>query len=273
LHLLLCPAHTRLIDFESRLFAKPNAASLLKKELGKQNYICRPIALGTNTDPYQPVERQWQITRSLIEVLQECQHPLTIVTKSWLVERDMDMLVPMAKANLVQIFLSVTTLEHTLARIMEPRASAPRRRLQTIKTLSEAGIPTGVMFAPVIPFINDAALERVLEQASVAGSRTAAYVMLRLPHEIKQLFKEWLALHEPLKAERVMNTLRDIRGGKENDPDFHSRMRGSGEYASLIAQRFRLACKRFGLNQQKRRELDVNQFCPPLPESGQQRLF
>ena len=261
------------IDFESRLFAKPNAAALLKQELGKKNYICRPVALGTNTDPYQPVERQWRITRSVLEVLQECRHPLTIVTKSWLVERDIDILAPMAAANLVKVFLSVTTLEHKLAGIMEPRASAPRRRLQTIRTLNEAGIPTGVLFAPVIPFINDAEMERVMERAQAAGAETAAYVMLRLPHEIKQLFKEWLTLHEPLKAQHVMNIVRDLRGGKENDPDFHSRMCGTGEYANLIRQRFQVACKRLGLQSENSRQLDVGKFCPPLPESGQQSLF
>ena len=261
------------IDFESKLFAKPNAAELLKKELSKKNYVCQPIALGTNTDPYQPVERQWQITRSIIEVLKECQHPLTIVTKSWLVERDLDLLAPMAQDNLVQIFLSVTSLDNKLSRHMEPRASSPERRLETIKRLNDAGIPTGVMFAPVIPFINDAALEQVLERASDAGAESAGYVMLRLPHEIKQLFKEWLELHEPLKAEHVMNVLRDLRGGKENDPNFHSRLRGTGEYAKLIKQRFQRACKRFGLNQERRRSLDINKFRLPVPQSGQQSLF
>ncbi len=261
------------IDFESRLFAKPNAAELLRQELSHKNYRCRPIALGTNTDPYQPVERQWQITRAIVEVLKECRHPLTIVTKSWLVERDIDLLAPMAAANLVKVFLSVTTLDQKLARVMEPRASAPQRRLQSIRILHDAGIPTGLMFAPVIPFINDAEMEKVLEHGREAGAATAGYVMLRLPHEIKQLFKEWLQLHAPLKAKHVMNIVRDIRRGKENDPNFHSRMRGSGEYAHLIRQRFQAACKRFGLNQEGRRELDTSAFRAPLPESGQQSLF
>lgn len=261
------------IDFESKLFAKPNAAELLKKELAKPAYVCQPIALGTNTDPYQPVERQWKITRAVIEVLHECRHPLTIVTKSWLVERDSDLLATMAQQNLVQVFLSVTTLDNQLAGNMEPRASAPRRRLETIKQLNDAGIPTGVMFAPVIPFINDAEMEAVLEQAKQAGAEAAGYVMLRLPYEIKQLFREWMELHVPLKAKHVMNVLRDIRNGKENDTNFHSRMSGSGEYAGLIKQRFNNACRRLGINDERSMKLNVSDFRPPLPESGQQSLF
>jgi DNA repair photolyase len=216
------------IDFETKLFAKPDAAALLKKEISKPGYRCTPIALGTNTDPYQPIEREWKITRQIIETLHECNHPLTIVTKSWLVERDINLLSEMAQKNLAQVFISVTTLDHDLARKLEPRATAPQRRLETLANLNNAGIPTGVMFAPVIPVLNDTEMENVLAHAADAGVINAGYVMVRLPHEVKLLFREWLDTHYPLKTDHVMNMIKDIRGGRENDPNFKSRMRGSG---------------------------------------------
>lgn len=271
------PTHAYLdlspgIDFESKLFAKPDAAVLLRRELAKPGYRCTPIAMGTNTDPYQPIEREWGITRQIIEVMHETHHPLTIVTKSSLVERDIDLLALMAEQNLVQVALSVTTLRNDLARKMEPRASAPKRRVETLRRLSEAGIPAGVMFAPVIPFINDAEMEAVLEQAAAAGARWAGYVIVRLPLEIKELFSDWLKEHEPLKAERVLNAIRDLRGGRLNDPEFHDRMRGTGAFADLIRQRFRLACDRLGLNGEDR-PLRTDLFRPPRLPSSQLDMF
>lgn len=260
------------IDFESKLFAKPSAPELLRKELAKRGYRCTPMALGTNTDPYQPVEREYRITRGIIEVLAEHDHPLTIVTKSWLVDRDIDLLAPMAKKDLVQVFLSVTTLESDLSRRLEPRTSAPLRRIEAIRKLSDAGIPTGVMFAPVIPFLNDQELEAVLERAAAAGAQSAGYVIVRLPLEIKDLFHEWLKTHEPLKAERVMNAIRDLRGGRENDPQFFGRMRGQGPFAALIRRRFENTCRRLGLNR-RRLILRTDLFRPPREEGPQLGLF
>ena len=271
------PAHAYMdlspgIDFETKLFAKPDAAELLKKEINKPGYKCTPIALGSNTDPYQPIEREWKITRSIIEVLLECNHPLTIVTKSWLVERDVDLLSEMAERNLVQVFISVTTLDHSLARKLEPRATAPQRRLEALDNLNQAGIPTGVMFAPVIPVLNDTEMENILAKAADVGVINAGYVMLRLPHEIKILFREWLNTNYPLKTEHVMNIVKDIRSGRENDPNFKSRMRGVGVYADIIEQRFRKACQKFGLNR-KHIRLNPALFSPPLKKTDQLDLF
>lgn len=271
------PAHAYMdlspgIDFESKLFAKPDAPELLRRELAKPGYHCTPIALGSNTDPYQPIERDWRITRQIIEVLAECDHPLTIVTKSWGVERDIDLLAPMAEKNLVQVFVSVTTLDHSLVRKLEPRATAPEKRLATLKHLHDAGIPTGVMFAPVIPVLNDTEMETILDKAATTGVQNAGYVMLRLPHEIKHLFREWLENHYPLKAEHVMNLVRDIRGGRENDPRFKSRMRGEGVYADIINKRFNKTCKRLGLNREYV-SLDTTLFKPPLKQTAQLQLF
>lgn len=260
------------IDFETRLFAKPDAAELLKVEISKPGYCCTPIALGTNTDPYQPIERDWRITRQIIEVLHACDHPLTIVTKSARVERDMDLLAEMAAKNLVQVFVSITTLDSTLTRKLEPRTAAPQKRLETLQRLHDAGIPAGVMFAPVIPALNDTEMEAVLTEAAKTGVINAGYVMLRLPHEIKHLFREWLETHYPLKADHVMNMVRDIRGGRENDPRFKSRMRGEGVFADMIEQRFRKTCQRLGLNR-KRITLDIGQFTPPAKQTDQLRLF
>ncbi len=260
------------LDFETKLYAKPNAAVLLEKELRQRNYQCRPIALGTNTDPYQPIERQWRITRQILEVLAAFRHPVTILTKSALVERDIDILAPMAAANLVHVRLSVTTLDVKLACRLEPRATAPLRRIQAIKNLNDAGIPTGVMVAPIIPALTDHEMEAILEACVKAGARFAGYVLLRLPLEVKDLFKEWLAVHEPLKAEHVMSLVRGARDGRENDANFGSRMSGSGAYAGLLAHRFTLACKRLEINSTRER-LDVTQFCPPSKNKNQLALF
>jgi DNA repair photolyase len=259
------------LDFESRLFAKPNAAELLRRELAKPGYRCSPIALGSNTDPYQPIEREWRLTRQVLEVLAEYDHPVTITTKSSLVERDIDILAAMSEKNLTLVFVSLPTLDRGLARAMEPRATAPQRRLETLRRLREAGIPCGVLAAPMIPQLNDRELETVLEAAREAGAEMAAYTLLRLPYELKELFRDWLARHYPLRAEHVLSLLRQMRQGQENDSRFGQRMRGSGQFAELIRSRFRLALKRLGYN---RRELllDTEAFRPPLKD-GQLNLF
>ncbi len=261
------------IDFETKLFYKPNAAALLEKELAAQSYQCRPIALGTNTDPYQPIERKYQISRQIIKVLSERQHPMTIVTKSSLVERDIDLLAPMAEKNLVKVFISVTTLDHQLMQKMEPRTTAPKARLQTLARLHEAGIPTGMMFAPVIPVINDSEMETILERGMETGISNAGYVLLRLPHEIKDLFKEWLDEHYPLKTSHVMNIISASRGGKLNDPEFHSRLTGQGVFADMIRKRFHKACKELGLNIEENIQLDNSQFIKPVLKGQQHELF
>ena len=259
------------LDFESRLFAKPNAAELLRKELAKPGYRCSPLAMGTNTDPYQPVERKWEITRQVVEVLAACDHPLTITTKSSLVERDIDLLAPMARKNLALVFISIPTLDRQLARRMEPRAASPQRRLETLRSLSAAGIPCGVLVAPVIPALNDSGVEQVLTEARAAGAEMAGYTLLRLPHEVRDLFEAWLASHYPLRAAHVMSLVRQMRGGQENDARFGARMRGSGQFAELLRQRFRLACKKLGYNQREIM-LDCDAFRPPQ-KHGQLALF
>jgi len=262
------PSHTYLgfsagLDFESRILVKPDAAALLRQALAKPGYVCQPIAMGTNTDPYQPLERQQRITRQIIEVLAEHQHPLTIVTKSAMVERDIDLLAPMAAQNLARVFMSITTLDRHLSRVMEPRAAAPERRLQTLERLSSAGIPCGVMTAPMIPALNDAEMEHILEHAHAAGARYAGYVLLRLPLEVAPLFEEWLQHHFPLKAAHVMSIIRQSRGGKTYDAQFHQRMRGQGIFADLLAQRFRLAASKLGF-MQERSPLNTRLFRPPV---------
>ncbi|MBI3479951.1 MAG: PA0069 family radical SAM protein [Nitrosomonadales bacterium] len=259
------------LDFETRLFAKPEAAQLLRAELAKPAYQCSPIALGSNTDPYQPIEREWRITRQILEVLAEHRHPVSIVTKSALVERDLDLLMQLAQDNLVQVFISVTTLDAEIARQMEPRASSPRRRLQAMWRLNEAGVPCGVMVAPVIPFLTDAELESVLQAAHQHGARSAGYALLRLPYELKDLFKDWLVTHYPLKAAHVMSRLRGMRGGRENDPEFGSRFRGEGLFADLLEQRFAKACERIGFNLEGT-HLATGLFKPPS-RNGQMDLF
>jgi len=267
------PTHAYLdlspgLDFETKLFAKPNAAALLKDELAKPGYRCEPIALGANTDPYQPIEREWKITRSVIEVLSECDHPLTITTKGALIERDLDLLAPMAAKGLVRVFVSIAMLDRELARKLDPRAAAPHRRLAIVKALSDAGVPVGVNVAPVIPQLTDRELEAILEAASAAGARHAAWTMLRLPLEVAPLFREWLDAHYPLRAAHVMSIVRQIRGGKDNESRFGVRMGGRGEFADLVRTRFALACKRLGLNSERDLPLDTAQF--RLPRSSAQ---
>jgi DNA repair photolyase len=268
------PSHAYLglspgLDFESKLFVKPQAAELLRKELAMPGYRCAPIALGSNTDPYQPIEREYRVTRQILEVLAQCRHPVTIVTKSAMIERDLDILAPMAAQGLIQAAISITTLDRTLARKLEPRAAAPQRRLETIAVLAQAGIPTSVMTAPIIPALNDSEMESILEASKEAGATSAGYVLLRLPLELVGLFEEWLALNAPLKATHVMSLLRQSRGGKAYDSAFGSRMRGNGLFAEMIAQRFRLAVKRLGLSMHT--PLDTAQFRPP-PKQGPQQM-
>ncbi len=272
------PAHAYMdlspgLDFETRLFYKKNAVELLKRELSAPTYQCSPIALGGNTDAYQPIERGLKVTRQIIELLHETRHPVTIVTKSSLVERDLDLLSSMAKDNLVKVFISITTLNNILMQSMEPRATAPARRLQTLKTLSQAGIPVGVMFAPVIPFINDHEMETVLEQANSAGIESAGYVLLRLPHEIKTLFKQWLQHHYPDKAEHVMSVIRQSRGGKDYDADYRQRLKGTGVFADLIQQRFNKCCARLGIAKGEHIQLNCHSFIKPVLSGQQQQLF
>jgi DNA repair photolyase len=238
-------------DFESRLFAKPNAAELLARELGAPGYVPKVIAMGTNTDPYQPIERQLKITRSILEVLRDFNHPVGIVTKSPLILRDIDILAPMAEQGLARAAISITTLDRRLARTMEPRAATPQRRIDAIRGLNQAGIPAGVMFAPVIPALNDEELENVLNAAVGAGAGSAGYVLLRLPLEIKDLFREWLEEKEPGRAKHVMSRIRQMRGGKDYDSQWHTRMKGTGPYAEMIGRRFHMAIKRLGLNQER----------------------
>ena len=271
------PSHAYLelspgLDFETKLFAKTNAAELLREALAKPGYQPSPIALGANTDCYQPIERKHRITRQILEVLAECEHPVTIVTKSALVERDLDLLGPMAGKNLAKVFVSIGTLERELARKLEPRAASPQRRLDVLKKLSESKIPCGVMIAALIPALNDGTLEQVLEAAAAAGASEAAYVILRLPHELKSVFKEWLAEHTPQRAEHVMSIVRQMRGGRENDPRFGERMSGTGNHAELIEKRFAIACRRLGINRREAPDLDCTRFRPPSP-GGQLKLL
>ncbi len=256
------------LDFESRLFAKSNAPALLEKELARKGYEVRPIAMGTNTDPYQPIEQRYRITRGILEVLSAHNHPVTIVTKSARVTRDLDILSDMGRRNLVKVALSVTTLDAKLARAMEPRASTPSRRLEAMKLLSEAGVPTGVMVAPVIPALNDSEIEKILAGAAYAGARSAGFVLLRLPLEIKDLFREWLEENEPGRAAHVMSLIRSMRGGKDYDAEWGTRMKGTGPYAWQIGRRFEIAAKRLGLDRGSW-NLDCASFRVP-PRAGDQ---
>lgn len=260
------------LDFESRLFAKTNAAEVLRRELAAPRYQCAPLAIGVSTDAYQPVERTYGITRELLALMVETRHPCTIITKGALVERDIDLLGELATRNLVEVYITLTTLDHTLARRIEPRATAPRRRVETIRRLASAGIPVGVMFAPVIAGLNDHELEAVIETAAEHGAESASWVLLRLPQEINPMFQAWLAQHYPLKAARVMSLMRAQRGGKDYDSDFSQRMRGSGPVAALLAQRFERACRAANLNKQ-RRTLDCSLFRPPARDAAQLSLF
>lgn len=264
--------HSAGLDFETQIYAKPNTGELLEKELAKPGYRPATIALGTNTDPYQPIERKLGITRRVLEVLEAARHPVGIVTKSALVLRDIDILSRLAKDGLVKVALSVTTLDGQLARAMEPRASAPRKRLEALRQLSEAGIPTAVMVAPVIPALNDHEIERILEAAAALGVSEAGYVMLRLPLEIKDLFCEWLATDYPDRAKRVIKLIQSLHNGRDYNSQFGLRQRGSGPYAEQIARRFRLALRRLGLNE-RRQQLRTDLFRPPTREGGQLPLL
>ena len=267
------PAHAYMglspgLDFESKLFAKPNAAALLRAELSARGYEPKTIALGANTDAYQPIERERRITRAILEVLAEFNHPVGIVTKSALVTRDIDILAAMAKKGLVKVALSVTSLDPKLARAMEPRASTPAKRLAAIEQLSAAGIPTVVMVAPIIPAVNDAEIEAILKTAHTAGAREAGYVMLRLPHEVKDVFRDWLQATMPERAARVMSLVKSSSGGKDYDASFGKRQTGTGPYAWTIGRRFELACQRLGLNTAKVK-LSTTHFRKP-PQPGDQ---
>lgn len=262
------------LDFETELFAKRGAAACLREELARADHVCRPIALGVNTDAYQPLERRLGITREILEVLHEASHPVTVVTKSALVERDLDLLAPMARAGLAQVAVSITTLDPELARRLEPRAAAPRRRLETMRRLSDAGVPVSLLVAPLIPVLTDGEMEDLLHAGAGAGALAAGYVLLRLPLEVAELFEDWLRTHVPLKADRVLARIRDSRGGRLYDARFGHRMTGDGPYAQLLRQRFSVARRRAGLSG-RMPELDTGQFTPPrrAADAGQLDLF
>ncbi|MGQ3212775.1 MAG: PA0069 family radical SAM protein [Shinella sp.] len=260
------------LDFEAKLFAKPDAPKLLERELSKPGYKPRAIAIGTNTDPYQPIEKEWRIMRQILEVLDKANHPVSIVTKSALVMRDIDILSRMAARGLAWVGMSVTTLDRKLARTMEPRAATPPRRLETIRALSEAGIPTAIMMAPIIPGLNDHEIERVLDSGKAAGAVEASYVLLRLPLEVSPLFRDWLLRNYPDRYRHVMSLVRSMRGGKDYDAEFGKRMKGAGPYAWQIARRFEMAGKRLGLTR-TRRSLASDQFVPPSGSGVQLSLL
>ena len=271
------PTHAYLglspgLDFESKLFVKPDAPQLLERELSAPDYAPRTIAIGTNTDPYQPIERQYEVMRRILEVLERAGHPVGIVTKSTLVLRDLDILARMAERNLVKVAVSVTTLDPKIARTMEPRAPTPPRRLETLRRLSAAGVPTSVMVGPVIPAINDAEIERILDAAAFAGVKGAGYVLLRLPLEVRDLFKEWLTENFPDRVNHVFKLIRDMRGGKDYDSTWGKRMKGTGPYAWMIGRRFEAACAKLGLNKEKV-ALTTEHFRPPRPAAEQLTLF
>ena len=270
------PSHAYLdlspgLDFETRLYAKTNAAERLRHELARPGYVAAPIALGINTDAYQPIERRYRITREVLEVLAECRHPVSFVTKSAMIERDLDLLAAMARDRLVTVYFSVTTLDNRLASRMEPRASAPRAKLRAMRALSDAGVPVGVMVAPVVPMITDHEIEHILEAAHDHGARAAGYVLLRLPHELKQVWREWLELHYPERAAHVMSLIQQMRGGKDYDSGFGTRMRGEGPFAQLIGQRFAKAHRRLGYGRLP--PLDGTRFVAPRKPSPQGELF
>ena len=271
------PTHSYLnlspgIDFETRIVAKVNAAQRLREAFAKPSYRPKMLNLGSVTDAYQPAERRLRITRGVIEVLHEAQHAFSIITKASLVERDLDLIAPMAARRLAAVYVSLTTLDPALARVMEPRAAAPHRRLQTIRRLSDAGVPVGVSVSPVIPFLNEPELEQVLAAAQASGASRAFSIVLRLPWEVSPLFQQWLEQHFPERAPRIMARLRDLRGGRDNDPRFGTRMHGEGVWARLLRQRFERACVRLGLNRE-RIELDLGAFRPPAAQAGQASLF
>jgi DNA repair photolyase len=251
------------LDFETRLFYKADAARVLTEELGRPSYVCRPIALGANTDPYQPIEKRLRVTRSVLEVLQNCRHPVSIITKSSMILRDLDILTELARERLAQVTVSVTTLDPELKRKLEPQAAAPQARLATIRALTAAAVPVGVLVAPVIPGLTDHELERIVEAVAAAGATRAGYVLLRLPHEVKTLFREWLAEHYPQRAGHVMSLIHELRGGADNDPRFGHRMRGTGPLAELLGKRFQLACRRAGIADKRSLPLITTLFRRP----------
>jgi DNA repair photolyase len=271
------PTHAYLglspgLDFETKLFAKPDAPKLLERELSATGYVPRTIAIGTNTDPYQPIEREHQIMRRILEVLDRCGHPVGIVTKSALVLRDLDILARMAQRHLVKVALSVTTLDRRLARVMEPRAATPARRLEALRQLAAAGVPASVMVAPVIPALNDAEMERILDAAAAVGIREAGYVLLRLPLEVRDLFREWLMANFPDRHRHVFKLIRETRGGKDYDSSWNTRMIGAGPVAWMIGRRFEVACEKFGFNKTRTR-LTTEHFNPPRRAAEQLSLF
>lgn len=272
------PTHAYLglspgLDFETKLFYKDNAVELLRAELSKRNYQCKTIALGINTDGWQPLERQMQVTRSILTVLTECRHPLTIVTKSALLVRDLDLLQELARDHLVSVMVSVTTLDNDIKRTLEPRTASPQARLKVIEQLAAAGVPVGVLVAPVIPALTDHEMERILESAKSAGASSAGYTLLRLPHEVKDLFREWLAEHYPDRAQHVMSLINQSRGGKDYQSEFGTRMVGTGVFAQLLRKRFEVAKRKFGLDDAgQRHELRTDLFRPPGIDGPQMTL-
>jgi len=271
------PTHSYLnlspgLDFETRIVAKVNAAGLLRDALSARGYTPGQLNIGSVTDAYQPAERRLRITRSVIEVLAEARHPFSIITKSSLVERDIDLIAPMARAGMAAVYVSITTLDPALARSLEPRAAAPHRRLRTLEALASAGIPVGVSLSPVIPFLNEPELERILQAAHDAGASRAFSIVLRLPWEVNPLFQHWLEQHVPERAARIMARVREMRGGKDNDSRFGTRMTGQGVWSRLLRQRFDKACSRLGYSRE-RVDLDLTQFRPPPRQAGQGQLF
>lgn len=269
------PAHAYLnlspgLDFETRIFHKPQLASLLREEISRPGYACQVIHVGGNTDPYQPAERTLRSTRAVLELLLERRHPLTLITKGALILRDLDLLAALAERRLVEVFVSLTSLDDEIKRTLEPRAASPRARLRVMRELSGAGVPVGAMLAPVIPALTDHEIERMLEAVAEAGVRRAAYLMLRLPFEVAGLFEAWLREHHPQRAERVLNRIREMRDGRLNDPRFGHRMHAGGAYAAMIGSRFAVACSRLGINTDPEQDLDTTQFTPDpgAPEQG-----
>jgi len=271
------PTHSYLdlspgLDFETQLFAKDNAANVLEKELRRPGYVCRPVTIGANTDPYQPLERERRITRRLLETMLEYRHPVSLITKGALIQRDLDILAELAELELVSVHVSVTSLDEKLKRALEPRAASGKARLRSIERLSNAGVPTGVLIAPIIPALNEHEIERLVEAAAEAGASSAGYVLLRLPWEVRDLFVEWLENHYPDRAQHVMSRVRQSRGGRDYDSAFGQRMTGSGRFAELIEQRFRLACRRSGLESHEPRRLRTDRFRRPK-QSGDQLVL
>ncbi|MGN6458671.1 MAG: PA0069 family radical SAM protein, partial [Achromobacter mucicolens] len=271
------PTHSYLgyspgLDFETRLVAKANAVQALRAELAQPGYKPSPINIGSATDAYQPIERDWRLTRGMLELMLETRHPVTIVTKNALVARDLDLLAALAQQNLVVVYISITTLDAGMARTLEPRAAAPWRRLEAVRSLTDAGVPVGVLVAPVIPFINDESMEHILQEAKAAGAHYASYTVLRLPWEVKTLFEDWLNAHYPDRAQRVLHRIEDLRNGRRNDPNFGSRMRGTGIWADLLRQRFAVATRKLGLNR-TRLSLDCSRFVPPVGPGASASLF